>query len=68
MDAPRITVEAVVELLRRGVPLTFVDARAEIAWQVGQYAIPGSLRIPPDQVDWAIARVPLSVAAISYCT
>jgi NhaP-type Na+/H+ or K+/H+ antiporter len=53
-DAPRISPEELHTLLGRPRPPIMLDVRARGQYAVAEGQIPGSVRVPPDQVqDWA---------------
>lgn len=68
MEVTRITVDEVRERLSRGEPLTIVDARSADSWSKAKTQIPGSVRVPPDQVEEHAAAVPKGRAVVAYCT
>ena len=68
MEITRITVDEVRERLARGEPLTIVDARSADAWENAETQIPGSVRVPPDDVAGHVAQVPRERAIVTYCT
>jgi rhodanese-related sulfurtransferase len=68
MEITRITVDEVRERLARGEPLTIVDARSAEAWGKAETQIPGSVRVPPDDVAGHVDQVPSERAIVTYCT
>jgi rhodanese-related sulfurtransferase len=68
MEITRITVDEVRERLARGEPLTFVDARSAESWAKADTQIPGSVRVPPDDVAGHVEDVPRDRAIVTYCT
>jgi rhodanese-related sulfurtransferase len=68
MEITRITVDEVRERLARGERLTIVDARSAEAWAKAQTQIPGSVRVPPDDVAAHAEHVPRDRAVVTYCT
>jgi rhodanese-related sulfurtransferase len=68
MEITRITVDEVRERLARGEPLTIVDARSADAWENAETQIPGSVRVPPDDVAGHVGQVPRERAIVTYCT
>jgi rhodanese-related sulfurtransferase len=68
MEITRITVDEVRERLARGEPLTVVDARSAEAWGKAETQIPGSVRVPPDDVAGHVDQVPRDRAVVTYCT
>lgn len=68
MEVTRITVDEVRERLARGEPLAIVDARSAESWGKAQTQIPGSIRVPPDDVADHADDVPRDRAVVTYCT
>jgi rhodanese-related sulfurtransferase len=68
MEITRITVDEVRERLARGERLTIVDARSAEAWAKAETQIPGSVRVPPDDVAGHAEHVPRDRAVVTYCT
>jgi hypothetical protein len=68
MDMTRISAEAVLDTLRGGERVTFVDARSEQAWNAAHEQIPGSIRVSPDDVDRGAGAVPGGAMVVAYCT
>ena len=46
----------------------FVDARSEASWGDSDTMIPGSIRVPPDEVDAHLDRVPRDRTIVTWCT
>jgi len=68
MEVSRVTVDEVRTRMGRGEPLVFVDARSAEAWGKAKSQIPGSVRVPPDEVAAHADEVPRGKAVITYCT
>ncbi len=68
MDIPRISPEEVAERQRRGDRVTFVDARSAGATARATEQIPGSVRVPPDDIDRHLPGVPRTGTVVAYCT
>ena len=68
MDIPRITPEDLLDSMQSGERIVFVDARSEKAWSTASEQIPGSIRIPPDDVDRHAGLVPGGATVAAYCT
>lgn len=68
MEVMRITVDEVRERLARGEPLALVDARSAESWGKAETQIPGSIRVPPDDVSAHAAAVPRDRSVVTYCT
>ncbi|HEY7791230.1 MAG TPA: rhodanese-like domain-containing protein [Vicinamibacterales bacterium] len=67
-EPQRITATDVKRRLDRGEPITFVDTRAEEAWRKADAQIPGSIRVPPDEVEAHLRDIPRKGLVVTYCT
>jgi len=68
MEVTRITIDEVRARLDRGEPLAMVDARSADAWEKAESQVPGSFRVPPDDVAGHLAGIPKDRAVVTYCT
>jgi NhaP-type Na+/H+ or K+/H+ antiporter len=68
IEVPRITPEQLAEQLAGPQPPIMLDVRSRAHYAAGDGQIPGSIRVPPDQVaDWA-GRQAKERAIVTYCT
>jgi rhodanese-like protein len=63
-----INVEEVKLLLEQSEPITFIDARNPIAWGSSKVKLPGAIRVPLDEADRLLQRLPRDRRLIVYCT
>ena len=63
-----LTVAEVKEMMDRGQPLVFVDARNPQAWHNATTMLPGAVRIPADHVAEHLGEIPRDRTVITYCT
>lgn len=68
MEPTKITIQAVKQRLDRGESLLFVDSRSPAAWAEATSQIPGSIRVPPDEVQQHLQEIPRGQPIITYCT
>ena len=69
MEIPRIRPEQVADRMRRGDRVVFLDSRSTTAYQAATEEIPGSLRVPPGDVDARVSDIPRGVTmVVTYCT
>jgi rhodanese-related sulfurtransferase len=68
MEATRVTVEEVKQRMDRGEAFTFVDTRNSKAWSEGQTKLPGAIRLPADEVEKHLNKIPRDRTVITYCT
>jgi rhodanese-related sulfurtransferase len=68
MELTRITAEEANNRMDRGEPLTFIDARNADAWEKTAVKLPGAIRIPADETDQHLSKIPRDRAILTYCT
>ena len=68
MEATRVTVDEVKERMDRGESFTFVDTRNPKAWAEAETKLPGAIRIPAEEVDQHLGKIPQDRSVITYCT
>ena len=66
MKNESITAEEAKSRLDAGEAVVFIDARNEDVWQSSEWQLPGSRRLPPDQVDANLDDVPLADLVVPY--
>lgn len=64
----RILPEELRSLLDGGAPLTIVDLRTPLDVEAAPYAIPGALRLAPDEVERRHHEIPRDRDIVLYCT
>lgn len=67
-QATRVTVDEVLERMRRGEPLAFIDTRNPQAWGEAGTKLPGAIRVPADEAEKHFEEIPRDRAVITYCT
>jgi rhodanese-related sulfurtransferase len=67
-DIPRITIEDLKRRIDAHEALTVLDSRASDAWKNSDGQIPGSIRVPPDEVDKHLSEIPRDRLVVPYCT
>jgi rhodanese-related sulfurtransferase len=68
MDIPRITIDELKRRMDAHEALTLLDSRSPVAWESSDVQIPGSIRVPPDEVDRHLSEIPRDRLVVSYCT
>ena len=68
MEPKRITVEELKRRMDAGERLAILDNRAQEAWEKSAVQIPGSLRVPPDELEKHLQEIPQGAAIVTYCT
>ncbi len=67
-DAPRITVEELKKRLDAGEDFTVIDVRNPAAWAETDTVIPEAIRIPLDELEQNLSRIPKNRPVVAYCT
>ncbi len=67
-DAPRITVTDLKKRIDGGEQFTFIDTRNPQAWAESDVMASGALRIPLDDLDKNLNRIPKDKPIVAYCT
>jgi rhodanese-related sulfurtransferase len=68
MEQTRVTVDELRERLDRGEQFTFVDARNSKAWDESEIKLPGAIRVPANEAQNLVERMPRDRTVITYCT
>ena len=68
MEATRVTVDEVKERMDRGEVFTFVDTRNPTAWDQAGTKLPGAIRVPTNEVEQHLEKIPRDRSVITYCT
>jgi rhodanese-related sulfurtransferase len=68
MEPQRISREDVKRRLDAGERIVFLDTRSKEAWKDAEWQIPGSKRIPPDDVADHLGEIPNEGLIVTYCT
>jgi len=68
LEPQRVTPDEVKRRLDTGEAIVFLDVRADEAWTKADTQIPGSRRVPPDEVDAHLDEIPRRGLIVPYCT
>jgi rhodanese-related sulfurtransferase len=68
MEAPRIEKDELKRRLDAGEQFTILDDRSPEAWEKADTQIPGSIRVPPDELDKHLQEIPRNGKILTYCT
>ena len=68
MQPTRVTVDEVMERLKRGEALQFLDTRNPKAWDEAETKLPGAIRVSADEVEPHLNEIPRDRTIITYCT
>ena len=64
----RISPQEAFALVRLGQKVIFLDSRNPKAWAEAEEQIPGSIRVPADDVDAHLNRLDRNATILAYCT
>jgi rhodanese-related sulfurtransferase len=67
-DAPRITVAQLKRRMNAGEDFTIIDVRNPKAWAESDTVIPEAIRVPIDELEQNLPRIPKSRPVVAYCT
>jgi rhodanese-related sulfurtransferase len=67
-NAPRITVEELNKRMNAGEDFTIIDTRNPKAWADADTKIPEAVRIPRDELEASLTRIPKDKPVVAYCT
>ena len=67
-DALRITVEELKRRMEAGEDFTVIDVRNPQAWAESDSQIPEAIRVPSDELDENLSRIPKDRPVVAYCT
>lgn len=65
---PSVTPRELRQMLDRGEPVTVLDVRSRQSYEDARAAIPGSLRIAPQEIPERFSEIPRDRLAVGYCT
>jgi rhodanese-related sulfurtransferase len=64
----RIVVDELKKRMESGEDFTIIDVRKSEAWAESDTMIPESIRVPLDDLEKNLARIPKNRPAVAYCT
>jgi rhodanese-related sulfurtransferase len=67
-DAPRITAEELKRRMDAGEDFTVIDTRNPKAWAESDTVIPEAIRVPLDELEQNLPRIPSGRPVVAYCT
>lgn len=67
-EVPRITAQELKQKMDTGEALTVIDVRNPEAWAQSDTMIPDAIRVPLDQLDRSLVRIPRESTIVAYCT
>jgi rhodanese-related sulfurtransferase len=67
-EAPRITAEELKRRMEAGEDFTTIDTRNPQAWAETDTKIPEAIRVPLDELEQNLPRIPKDKPVVAYCT
>ena len=67
-SVPRITVDALKRRMDEGEDFTLIDTRNPSAWSESDLMLPGAIRVPLEDLEENLSRVPRDRPAVAYCS
>lgn len=67
-EAPRITAEEMKRRMDAGEDFTVIDTRNPQAWGESDTKARGAMRVPLDDLDQQLSRIPKNKPVVAYCT
>jgi hypothetical protein len=64
----RITVDELKRRMESGEHFTIIDTRNPGAWAEADTLIPEAIRVPADQLEQNLSRIPKTRPIVAYCT
>ena len=68
VDAPRITVNELHKRMEAGEDFTLIDTRNPQAWAESDVMMPDAIRMPLDNIEENLSRIPRDKPIVAYCT
>ena len=67
-DNLRITVDEVRKRMEAGEDFVLVDTRNPQAWLQSEVKLPEAIRLPLDNLDEDLSKIPKDKPVVAYCT
>lgn len=67
-DALRITADELKQRMDAEQDFTIVDSRNPQAWAESDGMVPGAIRVPVDELEENLSRIPKNRPVVAYCT
>jgi len=67
-DNLRITVDEVRKRMEAGENFVFIDTRNPLAWSQSDVKLPEAIRVPLDNLDDNLSKIPKDKPIVAYCT
>ena len=67
-DAPRITVDELRRRMEAGEDFAIIDVRNPQVWAQSDVMLPEAIRIPLDELEGSLPKIPKDKPIVTYCT
>jgi rhodanese-related sulfurtransferase len=67
-DSLRITVDDLRKRMEKGEDFVVIDTRNPQEWANSDQKIPEAIRVPADNIEQALSRIPKDKPIVTYCT
>jgi rhodanese-related sulfurtransferase len=67
-DNRRISVDDLQKRMEAGEDFTFVDVRNPQAWAKSDVKLPEAIRVPVDDAEQSLSKIPRDKPVVAYCT
>jgi rhodanese-related sulfurtransferase len=67
-DAHRMSAQELKRRMDANQNITVIDTRNPQAWEQSDTKIPGAIRVPIDQLESNLGRIPKEGTVVAYCT
>jgi rhodanese-related sulfurtransferase len=67
-EAPRITADELKKRMQAGEDFTVIDTRNPKAWAESDVTARHAIRVPLDNLEQYLPRIPKSKPIVTYCT
>jgi rhodanese-related sulfurtransferase len=67
-DDLRITVDDLKRRMQAGEEFVFVDTRNPQAWAQSDVTLPNAIRVPADDFEKYLNKIPKDKSVVTYCT
>ena len=67
-DALRITIEELRSRMEAGEDFTIIDVRNPQAWAKSDVMLPEAIRVPVEELEESLPKIPSGKPIVTYCT
>ena len=67
-EAPRITADELKRRMQAGESFTLIDSRNPQAWAKSDFKAAGAIRVPAENFEQYLPKIPRNKPVVTYCT